>query len=165
MGRSHRGKIAVCGVIRALLEIEPVDELRDDDVQVRVALSVGVGGQVHGHPVDIDREIRAVVEIEPAREVLVRLSAARMLGDDESGNGFEDFPIPQERPVFKLVDADRALGRRIGDTDQIVLPSLHHKVGQSRHGLVVARIERGKRGRRGRGRIRDHGLRIAVGKR
>jgi hypothetical protein len=46
---------------------------------------MGVGTHVDRHVVDRDSQIRAVVEIEAAQEILVGLAVAAVLGDDQPG--------------------------------------------------------------------------------
>jgi len=41
------GEIAVLGKVRALQDIDELDGLREEEVQVRIALAVGVAAEVH----------------------------------------------------------------------------------------------------------------------
>ena len=66
-----------------------------------------VGRQVHRHAVDGEREVGAVIEVEPAQEVLVRLAVARVLGDDQPGHGLQELAATEERQVLEVVVADR----------------------------------------------------------
>ena len=86
IGIRGRAEVANIGVIGTFLEIHPLHKLRDDGVHVRVALAVRVRGQVQRHIVEEDSDIRAVVEIEAAKKVLVGLAATRVLRDDEAGH-------------------------------------------------------------------------------
>ena len=52
---------------------------------------MAVGAHVDRHAIDGDGEIRAVVEIEAAQEILVGFAFAGMLRDDQSGSDFEEF--------------------------------------------------------------------------
>ena len=91
MGRSGRAIVAHIRVIRAFLVIYPPHKFRDDGVHVRVPLAVRVRRQVQRHIVDEDGEIRAVVEIETAKKILVGLSAAGVLCDHDAGNRLQNF--------------------------------------------------------------------------
>ena len=66
-----------------------------------------------------------MVEIEAAQKILVRLSATRMLRDDDARHGFEDLPATQDWPVGQLRRAGGALGCRIGNANQAVLPAFN----------------------------------------
>lgn len=91
MGGANGGKIAVGGVIDTLLVVHALDEFGDDDVHVGIALAVAMAAQVDGHAVEAGGEVRAVIEVEAAREVLVGFAAAGVLGDDDAGDHFQNF--------------------------------------------------------------------------
>ena len=76
-------------VIDAEAVVDVVDELGDEKVEVRVPLPVRVRWAVERHALEARLEIGAVVEVEAANEVLVRLPVAGMLGHDEAGHGLE----------------------------------------------------------------------------
>ena len=76
VGGSGGGEIAHVGVVGTLAIAETLDQLGDEEIQVRVALAVGVGGQVDRYTVDRGGEVRAVIEIEAAQEILVRFAVA-----------------------------------------------------------------------------------------
>src|SRR5438132_675940 len=67
------GVIALGGEIRPLGVIDPCRQLRNEEIQIRIALAMRMRAHVDGHPVDESRKIGAVVEIEPAQQILVRL--------------------------------------------------------------------------------------------
>ena len=112
MRRAGRTEIAHVRVIRAFLVIHPLHKFRDDGVHVGITLAVRVRRQIERHVVEEHGEVRAVIQIEAAQEILVRLSAARVLRDDDAGNGFQNFPAAQNRAVGQLRRAGRALRRR-----------------------------------------------------
>ena len=56
--------------------------------------------QVKRHIVEEYGEIRAVVEIEAAQEILVGLAAAGVLRDDDAGHRLQDFSRTKNRTVF-----------------------------------------------------------------
>ncbi len=87
--------------------------------------------QVERHIVEEHREIRAVIQIEPTQEILVRLPAAGMLGDDDAGDGFKDFAAAQNWAVFQLRLARRALRSRVGNSNQTVGAPRDHDLRQT----------------------------------
>src|SRR5262249_27931891 len=66
----------------AELVIEMIDQLGNQEIQIGVALPVAVRRQVDRHAFDARLKVGAVIEIEPAHEILIRLSFARVLRDD-----------------------------------------------------------------------------------
>ena len=123
MGRAGRTVIADVRVIRTFLVIHPLHKFRDDGVHVRVTFAVRVRRQVERHVVEINGEVGAVIEIEAAQEILVGLAAAGVLGDDDAGNGFQDFPARRMRALCNFRRAHRSLRGGSGDADHAVLPS------------------------------------------
>ncbi len=71
-----------------------------------------------------------MVEIEASEKILVRLAITAMLGDDDSGHGFEHFAGTADGAFFQFLPPDRALGRSIGDAEHAVASFLHHYLGQ-----------------------------------
>ena len=135
MGRARRAEIAHVGVIRAFFVINPFHKFRDDDVHVGVTLAMRVRRQVQRHSIQVVCEVSAVVEVEAAQEILVRLSAAGVLGDDHSRHGFHDFPVAQNRAVGQLRRASRPLRGGIGDAEHAVLPPGDRRFGQAGGGV------------------------------
>jgi hypothetical protein len=56
-----------------------------------------MGRHIDRHPCHISCEIRTVVKIETAQEVLVGLAVTRMLGNDQPGHHFQHFARTLER--------------------------------------------------------------------
>ena len=79
---------------------------------------MAVRAHVHRDVVDVGGEVRAVIEVEPAEEVLVRLAAAGVLRRDQAGYDFEQFRHSQQWSHRQIGAADRAFARRIRGTDQ-----------------------------------------------
>ncbi len=107
--------------------------------------------QVQRHIVEENGEIRAVVEIEAAKKILVGLAAAGVLGDDEAGNRLQNFSRTKNRTIFDFLCAHRSLGSGFGNTDKVILPALHVYGGA--HGAHSQRDA--QRGRRLGGPYRD----------
>lgn len=72
--RSRGGEIAHIGKIGALAVFDPLDQLRRYGVEIEITLTVGMGAQIERHAVEGGRKIRAVIQIEPAQEVLIGLA-------------------------------------------------------------------------------------------
>jgi hypothetical protein len=90
--------------------VDVVDQLGDEEVEVRIPLAVRVRRHVDRHPLDARLEIGAVIEVEAANEVLVGLSIARVLRDDEPGNRLEQLAFAQERAQTQVRPTDAPLG-------------------------------------------------------
>src|SRR5450631_2030331 len=96
IGRSRAREIPHLCVERPFLVVDEVNQLGDHEVQVGVALSMGVRGQVDGHAVHGEGEVGAMIQIESAQEILVRLAIAGVLGDHEAGNGLHDLATAEQ---------------------------------------------------------------------
>lgn len=92
--RPRRAEVTELDEVGALVRLEHLDRLGDQEVQVRVALPVRVAPQVDGQPVDEEGEVGAVVGVEPAKEVLLGLAAALVLVDDEPRDQAQDVGRP-----------------------------------------------------------------------
>jgi len=102
-----------------------------------------VRAQVHRHPGHPGGEVRAVVEVEAAEEVLVGLAGAAVLRHDHAGNIFEQVAGTQQRAIADELRGDHALARGVARADAIVVVAEHGHGGQLRD-HAVARI-RGER--------------------
>ncbi len=70
---AHGGEVALGSIVGPLGEVDARGQFRYQEVEVGVALAVGVGALVDGHAADPGRQVRAVVEVEAAQQVLVGL--------------------------------------------------------------------------------------------
>ena len=61
-----------------------------------------------------------MVEVEPAKEVLIRLPAAAVLRDDHTRNRFEDLSRSQDGALFEVCLSDSTLRGRVRDANQFV---------------------------------------------
>jgi len=125
VGRCSRAVVADIGIIRTFLEIHPLHQFRDHGVHVRVPLTVRVRGEIQRHTVEGEGDIRAVIEIETAKKILVGLAAAGVLRDDETGNRLQNFSRTENRTIFDFFCAHRSLSGGVGNSDKAVLPALH----------------------------------------
>ena len=87
--RTGRGEVALVGEVRALAIAHLLDQFRDQEIDVGVALAVRMRGHIDRDAVHARREVGAVVEIEGTQEVLVRLAVAAVLRDDQARNHLE----------------------------------------------------------------------------
>ena len=117
--RSRRPEISDVGAVWSLGVVDLLDKLGDDEVEVAIALAVAVGPQIDRHAVDEGREVRAMIEVEAAQEILVGLAAARVLGCDQTGNDFKQLADALDGPVVEVDLADLTLRRRCGNADQV----------------------------------------------
>ena len=86
---------------------------------------MSVRRQVQRHIVQENGEIRAVVEIEAAKKILVGLAPAGVLSDDETGNRLQNFSRTKNRTILDFLCAHRSLSGGIGNADKVILPALH----------------------------------------
>ena len=114
------GEVAHVGEIDALAVVHLVHQLGDEGIEFDPALPVAVRGEIDRDAVHEDGEIGAMIEVEAAQEVLVGLPRAAVLRDDDAGDGLEDFGGARQRAAGELLTAHGALGRGIGDAEQIV---------------------------------------------
>ena len=125
VGRSGRSEVAFVGEVRPLLVGDAVHEFGQQPVQVAVAMAVRVRRHVHRHAGDEAREVGAMVEVEAAQEILVRLAITAVLGDDHTGHEFQHFGRAQGGPAFDQPGGDRALARGIGTAHCVDVVALH----------------------------------------
>ena len=125
MRRPGRREIAFLGEIRPLAEADAVDQLGDQEIEIGVALAVGMGRHIDRHAADISGEIGAVVEVEAAQEILVRLAVAGVLGDDQAGHHFQRFAGAQDGHGEQALAGDHAFAAGRGDAFQIFSPGPH----------------------------------------
>ena len=152
-----RSEIADVCEIRPLLEIDPLDQFGDDEVQICIPLPVRMAGHVDRDVVDAEREIGTMIQIESAQEVLVGLTAPAMLGDDHSGNVFHHFRRAQQWTECQIGCTDRSLiGGRRGPHLARHAPLGDHRVERRRRVPMHAgvRLARRRCGIPGRLRLR-----------
>ena len=116
--RAGGGEVALVREVRAFGELDAGDDLRDQEVDVGVALAVRVRRHVHRRAGHRHREIAAVIEVEAAQEILVGLALAAVLRDDHARHRLEHFALAHDRPHVELTRGDRALAGRLRDADQ-----------------------------------------------
>ena len=75
---------------------------------------------VHRHAGERRREVGAVIEVEAAQVVLIRLALPAVLTDHDAWHRFEHLSGPHHRARVELPRRDRALARRLRDADEIL---------------------------------------------
>jgi hypothetical protein len=106
--RSSSGEVAFVSVVGPLLIVQIGDQLRNQKVQIGVALTVRVARQVDRHVIDLGCQIGAVIEIEGAKKVLIGFAFAGVLRHDQSRHVLEHRRRPQQRLARELLLADIA---------------------------------------------------------
>src|SRR5262245_62263230 len=94
--RARGRKITLFGGIEPLLKLHRPHELRDQEVDVRISLPVGMAWEIDGNTRDRRCEVGSVIEIEAAKVVLIRLALAAVLTDHEAWDGLEHFSSPHD---------------------------------------------------------------------
>lgn len=97
--RARCREIALLGKVGALLVCDAADQFRDHEIEVGIALAMGVRAHIHRHAGHTGGKIGAVVQVEAAQEILVCLAVAAVLGDDQPRHGFKQFAGAQQRTV------------------------------------------------------------------
>ena len=101
-------EVAVLGVVSALTVFDALDQFRNHEIDVAIALTMGVGGQVDWQPLYACGQVRTVVEVEPAQEKLVGLAPTTMLRNDEAWHYLEHFADALQWPGLELFGQYRA---------------------------------------------------------
>src|SRR5689334_7060431 len=96
LGAACTAEVTDLRMVDAKLVIDVVDELGDEKVQIGVALPVAMRRHVEWHALEPGLEVRSVVEVEPANEVLIRLSIARVLSDDHAWHCLEELALTSD---------------------------------------------------------------------
>lgn len=92
-------EVAELRMVGPLVHVNALNRFRDDEIQVGIALAVGMAAQIDRHVVHKERHVGPVVGIEAAKKILVRLAGpAGMLDGNEAG----DQPQDLGRPALRL---------------------------------------------------------------
>ena len=121
VGRAGRGEVAAFGEVRALAVVDALHQLGHQEIQVGVALAVGVRGHVHRHAAHAGGEVGAVVKVEAAQKVLVGLAVTRVLGDDHARHKFKHLARAQRRPALEQLGGDHALRCGVAAAHRVVV--------------------------------------------
>jgi hypothetical protein len=113
-GCPGRCEVALRGEVGPLVVLDALDELGDDEVEVGVALAVGVRPEAHRDAIKRREEVGSVVEVEAPEEVLVRLPGAAVLGDDEPGHELQHLARAQDGTILHELTGDGPGAGRVG---------------------------------------------------
>ncbi len=84
-------EVTLICVVRTFAEVDTLNRFRDNEVEVGVALAVGVAGHVDGHSVYAQCYVGTVVDIKAAQENLFGLTATGVLADEKTRYTAQDF--------------------------------------------------------------------------
>ena len=70
------------------------DQLRNQKIQICIALAMGVGAHIHRHVVYIGGEVGAMVQVKTTQVKLVGFAATAVLGHNHARDEFHDFASP-----------------------------------------------------------------------
>ncbi len=128
MLRPDRAEIADLRVIRPLGVVETLEQLRNDEVEIGIALAMSIARPVDRHVVDEIGEVDTVIEIETAQQILVGLAFAGMHRNSQAGYRFEELTDPIDRSKIQLLLGDPTLARGLGNADQVLARCGHRNV-------------------------------------
>jgi len=115
-----RREITLIGVIRAFRVLHARDQFRNHEVDVGISLPVSMAWQVDRHAGYGLGEVRAVIEIESAQEVLIRLAASGVRAGNHARHGFEHFTYAQQRAHIELTRRNRSLAGGLRHADEVL---------------------------------------------
>ena len=104
-------EVPVLGKVRCLQDVDHLDRFRDEEVEVRIALAVGVTPQVHRQPVDEQRQVRAVVGVKAPDQILFGLATPLVLGDDQAGDQPQHVGRPALWANLEVLAGNELFGR------------------------------------------------------
>ena len=129
-------EVAEVGAIGALAVVDAIDRFGDQPVHVEIPLAVAMRSEVPRHAIDDAGEVRAVVELDAAQEILVGLAATRVLRGDQARHYLEQLGNPQQRAHRQVGAADRALAGRDGGADQRLAAREDHDLVEVRTAVL-----------------------------
>src|SRR5438876_7375851 len=124
--RRQRRRSRPRGEVGSLEVVDALDQLWDEEVEVRVALPVSVRPEVDRHAVQRGEEVGTVIEVEPAQEVLVGLPGSAVLGDDEARHQFQYLAWSKDGSVLDQLAGDPAGARGVGSSDRVLVMAGDH---------------------------------------
>jgi hypothetical protein len=128
--------------------LHAADGLGDEEVQIGVALAVGVRAEVDRHAVDEQRDVGTMVGVEAAQEVLLGLAAAGVLANHQPGHEPDHVGRAPVRAQLEVLGRNQDLRRRRHRRWR-----LHH---DRRHHGRRLRLGSGRSGRAQQHRCRHH---------
>src|ERR1700723_2029975 len=79
---TNRAEVADARVVRPLRIRDLIRKLRDNEVEIRIALAMRMSRLIDGHVVDKGRKIRPVIKVVAAQQELVRFALSAMQRHD-----------------------------------------------------------------------------------
>ena len=107
--RTSQREVTGVGEVGAFLKFDSLDDLGNDEIQVHITLSMGMGAEINWHAIEVGREIRAMIEVDAAQEVLIRLAGAAVLRGDHARHDFYQLGNSGQRSSRKITVADDTL--------------------------------------------------------
>ena len=89
-----------------LAVIDSLDQLWDDKIEICIALPMCVCAQIDRYIVHREGEVRSVIEVESAQEILIRFSFSAVLSGDDAGDSLENFTTAGNRTLGQFARAD-----------------------------------------------------------
>jgi len=130
VGRPSGREVTDARIVRTFAVIETLDQGGEQEIEVGVTLAMAVGRHVHRQPIDPHGEVGAVVEVEAAQEILVRLALTTVLGGDEAGRELKQLGRARYRTLRELIRQHDALTCGDGTSGEFVGPRAHDDFSQ-----------------------------------
>ena len=100
-----------------------------------------VSTQIPRHIINVRSEIRTMIEVEAAQEILISLTASRMLRGDQPRHSFQQIRNTQHGPYQQVITTHFTFAGGRGLADQFLSTSEYHHffqhvLGRSRSGSI-----------------------------
>src|SRR5262249_46455231 len=140
--RADRGKITHICIVWSLPEGHIVNELWDEPIQVHIALSMGMSGEIDRDAIHKTGEIRTMIQIKTAQKILVGFAAATVLRHDYARHDLQNLSWAEQRPGFELLLTNPTFRRRLGNAREIICPTRYYNrlqgLGGARRRLLLS---------------------------
>ena len=124
IGRTCGTEITFVRVVGSFAVIHGLYQLRDQEIEIGIALSMCIGRHIDWQAVDEGREVGAMVKVVATQPILVCLAIAGMLRHHHAGHGLQDLTGAQQGQIGQSISVDHALGRRVRAADMVVVMAL-----------------------------------------
>ena len=104
------GEVALVRIERPLDHAQRLDQLRDDEVRVGVAVAVEVPALVDGDAADGELDVLPLARVEAAHEHLLGVPLAAFVGEQDAGRELEEIGRVRVRQIGELADRDLEVG-------------------------------------------------------
>ena len=82
--RTSSGEVTVFRRVRTFPVLHTIDEIRNQEIQIAVALPMSMRTLIDRHSVDTDRQIGSMIKIHATQKILIRLTFTAVLGHDDA---------------------------------------------------------------------------------